>query len=208
MIKKAKERGLTFIEVLIAVAVGSVVLVALFSLAIRVFGLSRMQIEQGGIVEEARTEMERMSDVIRNAHSIDFDGDGQFSGGEERWIQQAGPNEIVIYSNTDADSASEKVHYWLDGSKLMRGVTELPGGGEVSNVLSVNVRNVSQTRSLFTFYSLGGARAVAVDPAFDIKAIDRVEISLVIDVDENQLPAAVTINTVATPRRGHLKPAP
>lgn len=204
MTKDAK-RGMTFIEVLIVVAVGSIVLVALFSLAVRITGLSRTQVEQGKIVGEAKTEMERMSDVIRNARNVDFDGDGEFDGGAERWIQRAGPGEIVVYSNADADNESEMVHYWVEGSDLKRGVTELSGGGEVSEVLARSFQNVSQVQPLFLFYSLGGTMAVVVDSTFDLKAIDRVDISFVVDVDENQLPPPAVINTVATPERGYLK---
>ena len=204
MIKKAKERGLTFIEVLVAVAVGAIVLVALFSLAGRFFGLSRTQVEQGRIVEDAKVEMERMSDAIRNARNVDFDGDGQFSGGEERWIRRAGPGEIVMYTNADADDEPEMVRYWLDGDDLMRGVTELTGGGEVTEVLARSFRNVEQVRPLFTFYSLGGIKAEAVDSSFDLKAIDRVGIFFVVDVDESKLPAAALVDTVVTPRRGYI----
>lgn len=205
MIKKTKERGLTFIEVLVVVAVGAMVLVALFALAGRFFGLSRMQVEQGRIVEDAKVEMERMSDAIRNARNVDFDGDGQFSGGRERWMQRAGPGEIVIYTNADADDESEMVRYWLDGDDLMRGVTEFAGEGEVTEVLARSFRNVEQIRPLFMFYSLGGTKSEVVDSSFDLKAIDRVGIFFVVDVDENQLPAAAFIDTVVTPRRGYLE---
>lgn len=205
MIKKTKE-GITFIEVLVVVAVGAIVLVALFALAGRFFGLSRTQVEQGRIAEDAKVEMERMSDAIRNARNVDFDGDGQFSGGRERWIQRAGPGEIVMYTNADADDEPEMVRYWVADSDLMRGVTELTGGAEVTEVLARSFRNVSQVRPLFTFYSLGGTRAEAVDSSFDLKAIDRVGIFFVVDVDENQPPEAALIDTVVTPRRGYLEP--
>lgn len=207
MIKKTKEKGLTFIEVLVVVAVGAVVLVALFTLAVRTTGLSRIQAERGRVGGEAREEMERMSDMIRGARNVDFDGDGEYDGGEERWIRRAGPGEIVIYSNADTDSEPEMVHYWVDGDDLMRGVTEFSEGEEVSRVVARGFRNAERVPPLplFTYYSLGGTRAEVVDAFFDLKAIDRVNISFVIDIDESQSPAA-EISTMVVPRRGYLQP--
>ncbi len=200
------KRGLTFIEVLLVAAAGALVLTALFALAVRVAGISRFQIEQGRIVEEAKAEMDRMSDAIRNAGNVDFDDDGQFSGEAERWLRRAGPGEIVIYTNADDDSEPEMVQYWVDGDKLMRRVTEMGGTGtESPQVLARGFRNAAQAKPLLVYYSLGGAGAQAVDPAYDLKAVDRVEITFLVDADEDQDPPAAVIKTQVTPRRGRLR---
>lgn len=205
----ARQGGLTFIEILLIVAVGSMVLVALFSLAIRVLGVSRTQVEQSRIVADAKVEMERMSDIIRNARNVDFDDDGDFSGGSERWIQAAGVNEIIIYSNADTDDESEIVRYWLNGDDLMRGVTELDVGAvEATEILARSFRNLSQNQNLFKYYSVGGVGAIEIEEdnldVIDLAVIDRVGITFVVDSNETQLPGAAVIDTIATPRRGRL----
>jgi len=120
--------------------------------------------------------------------------------GPELWLQQAEACLIEVNSNADADDTSELVRYRLVGSELRR---QIDGGAEV--VLARSLRNDcgDSTKSLFNYYSLGGDRALEVDPLLSgLPVIDRIIIRLIIDVDPNQLPEAAEFESIVTPRRG------
>lgn len=181
--------GLTLVEVMMAVVIGGLVLAAIGLIVTRVFSLQPRQVEQGRITAEARVEMDRMSDAIRNARNGGFFG---------RWLLIARSDQIIITSNIDGDSDLEVVRYFLSGTTLYRWVM-----GSDPETLSVSFRNTEQNVPLFTYYSLGGGNALEVDPTNSgLEVIDRVGINFVIDVDPNQDPGPVRLNTVVAPLEG------
>lgn len=184
------EGGFTLAELMMVMLVMAVVLAAVGFFISRFMQIPREQAEQGAIVADAEVEMERMSDIIRNAR-----------GGGSGWLTVAQPYAIAVLSQADGDAAAELVRYWVSGNDLFRSVD-----GGASELLARSVRNASEGTELFTYYSLGGGAAIELDPAaagFSLAAVDRVVIRLVVDVDPAREPAAATVTTVVTPRKGN-----
>jgi hypothetical protein len=192
MIWRRSERvaGITLVELVVAVAISAMVLAAIGFFIVRVFRLPPGYVEQGGITAQAKVEMERMSDALRNAQDE----------GTQLWLQDALPCEIEIFSNTDADGTGERVRYRLIGTELRRSVDS---GSEEVLARSLSNDCGDATESLFTYFSLGGGGALQIDPAVaGLEVVDRVIIRLMVDVDPGQLPAEAVIETVVTPRQG------
>lgn len=197
MDKRKHRLGVTAIELIVGVGIMSVLIMVISFFSIRVFGISRQEVEQGRINETIRVQQERMSDIIRSAVNLDVDGSGEYDGGVERWIQTAEDYSIVVWADANGDGAMELTTYLLSGSGL-----QLDG-----ETVAVGVQNMVLPTPvpMFKYYSVGGANALLVDPAVvGLDAIDRVEITLVIDADTAQAPKAGVFSTVVTPRRGYL----
>lgn len=132
MVTGLKSSGFSIVELLMATAITVIVVIALTMFAGRSFNVSREQFEQVRITEDARIEMERMSDTIRNAKFIDLNGDTFTDATNERWLQSAKNYELVIYTNIDSDPELEKIDYFLDpgSTDLHQTVTQLDNTGQ------------------------------------------------------------------------------
>jgi len=156
----------------------------------RGFGLSREHYEQVRITEDARVQMERVSDAIRDARSLDFNGDGLGVGAGEIWLQNGEDYDILFYANVDKDDEIELVHYWLDGTNLMLGMTDPYDAGEEGvTIVAKSLRNFELARPLFEYI-----------PVNDAGLIELVRITMIIDVDPNQVPTAAEVITTVAPR--------
>jgi len=205
MVNMKQQSGLTIVEVLASVAIGALVLLAIVSFSSRVFSGARVNFEQGKIVGDARVEMERMSDALRNARNVDFDGSGVIDAPGEQWLQYASDYEIEFYTNLDGDDSPELVRYWLQGTDLVRRVSQVGASCTIGPPVtqSVSFRNGEQGQDLFSYFSVGGGKAVDLSvPVLDRGAVDRIVMNFVIDVDTAQIPDAAYIDTVVTPRKG------
>lgn len=185
-----KKTGMSLVEILVALGITAVILAAITLFVGRAFRIPREQAEQGAIVDEARVELERLSERLVNA---------RVENGEA-WIEIAEPCDIRIRTNIDGDTAAEEVRITLDQRRDT--LSQRIGRGR-ARILARSVRNDCSTTPLFTYFSLGGGRAVQLLPEPpDLTEIDRIALKLIIDVDVNQLPGPVVVETVVTPRGG------
>lgn len=205
--------GFSLIEALIVIAIASILIIALTMFVGRSFVISRQQIEQTRITEEARIELERLSDTIRNAQYIDCNDDGDTSAATDHWLRAADEYDLTIYSNIDTDSEAEQVRYYLAGTELRQAVTNpasanpnarcnFPPGQTVERVLTTTVRNTSQAPpvSFLSYYRTNLDTSRATTPVADLTAIKRVRMRLVIDVTEAIFPPAASLETDVAPR--------
>lgn len=193
--------GLTLVEILLGVAVGGLILGALAIFATRGFGVPREQAEQARIVEDARVQIERMSDAIRDAQGIDVNNDGATTLPEEMWLVAGSDFDIEFLTNYDTDSGLERVHYYLDGADLKLGVRDPYDAGtpEQVTIVARSVRNVSEPTPLFEYLPAEGEATIAT-PITAVDTVGRVRIRLVVDVSETQDPTAARVETVVRPR--------
>src|SRR5687767_1262193 len=93
------QRGMSLTEIVVATAVSAVVVTTLFAFIARSFTPPREQYEQGRITEEARIQQNRISDLIRNAVDIDFNGNGKVdpTARQEQWLQYGNTYEMLFY---------------------------------------------------------------------------------------------------------------
>ncbi|MEX2054899.1 MAG: hypothetical protein WD972_01845 [Candidatus Andersenbacteria bacterium] len=202
------ERGLSIIELLIVVVISALIVIALTMFVGRGFIVSREQFEQVRITEDARIELERMSEAIRDAQYVEIDNQpGTDTNTLERNIQLAKSNELIMYANIDNDEEVEKVRYFIDPNnptELRRTFVEPPySGGESSPVILVRSLRNSGSEPLFQYYSAGGESELIPSSeltATQLSRLGRVRLRLIIDVNTTQDPPAADIFTEATPR--------
>lgn len=190
-----------------AVAIASLLIIALTVFVGRSFTISREQFEQVRITEDARLELERISDALRNARYVDRNNNGVTSDPQEGWLLAGGANSIAVFTNIDADSDAELVRYFVDSAaatELKRGVTQLQGttvtGSEQVTTLSRSLRNIEQAQPLFTYYAQNNAIIPAPVSAGNLAAVARVGLALAVDASPAQKPDAAFIATDVAPR--------
>lgn len=204
-------RGFTLLEVVISSGIAAIVIVGLLTFYSRIVIVSREQFEQERIAEDARIQLDRISDTLRNAKQLDCDGDGDTSSEGEYWLQEAGPYQIVVYSNVDEDDQIEKVRYAIDSSDtgeqilLKRGVIQ-PGsticdftGMEQEATVLGSIRNVASGTALFDYYANESSSSLLTLPTI-LTNVKRIHLNLLIDAVENILPNAAKIETDVVPR--------
>lgn len=204
-----KENGLTLVEILLAISAGMILLVAIAVFTTRGVNLARENTEQVRITEDARVQLERMSDAVRDARSLDFSTDGFATFPAEVWLQYGDEYDIQFYTNFDEDPEIERVHYFLEGPDLKRGVRDPYNSTASEEIVTIarSVRNQAQNVPLFRYYEAAGETPLSM-PVLDRDKARLVEITLVVDVDEGQAPPAATISTIVVPRASNVKLAP
>lgn len=195
-------KGVSLVGLLLGVAIGGILIAALALFSTRGFGVVREQTEQVRITEDARIQMERMSDTIRDARSIDVNGDQLANLPEERWLQVGEDFDIQFLTNFDTDADLERLHYFLEGTELKLGMRDpytAPLDQEKVEIVAKSLRNVAENLPLFRYYSATGDVALTT-PIVAPDAVKRVEIILLVDVNERQEPPSATVSTIVAPR--------
>lgn len=170
--------GLTLVELLIAVGVFGLIIAAISLFITRGTASSRSTTQQARNIEDARTNLTRIQDMIRNA---------QYPDASTFWLKQAAGNEIIFFANTDDDPEVEQVRYTLNGSSLERGITQPAAAGEDVVVTAKSLQNQAAGQPVFTFLP-------------DAANVERIGIHLVVDHDPAKEPPTLQVDTEATPR--------
>ncbi|HBE90740.1 MAG: hypothetical protein A3G57_00665 [Candidatus Andersenbacteria bacterium RIFCSPLOWO2_12_FULL_45_8] len=214
-IVKGAEDGVTVVELLVFIGIGSVLIATLAVIVSGTSRVSRQQMEQGVITEKARVQLERISDEIRNAQYVDCNLDSDTADVNEYWLYGASDWEIIVLSNVDDDVEAERVRYFVQASttgetkKLKRAVTQpgaslcdfSPNSENITTVLDglVNV-TLDPDRPLFQYFMSGQDAARLTTPVIRLSSVLRVRLHLVIDEDINTDPALVEVVTDVVPR--------
>ncbi len=175
--------GLAIIELMVTLGVAGILVAAVSLIVGRGSGIFREQFEQVLITEDARVQLERVSDTVRNARDNPPDD----------WLVLAEAYQLQIYTNTDDDGEPELVRYELDKSNFRRGVTEA-GDTEKIRTLARSVRNLDHAKPVFTYFDADDNQ---LDPSSaTADNVKKIGISFVIDVDIEQAPGPVEVNVV------------
>jgi len=206
--------GLSLVELVVFIGVGSIMIFAIVAYVGRTFTLSREQLEQGAITEQARTQVERMSDEIRNAQYIDCNIDGDTQDVGEQWLQAGEVLGITVYSNVDDDVEAERVRYFVEAGvsgeerKLKRGVTQKGvglcdfSGSEKIRTVMDDLRNVDPDPDvpLFRYYTSGDDAAEIAVPVSTLSSVLRVRLEMHVEESDVVKPDAVELVTDVVPR--------
>lgn len=195
-------------EMTVAVGIVGILVLVLASFVGRSFQISREHFEQVRITEDARIQMERLSDTIRNARYLDCNSDGDVSDVGENWLQAATDYEMIIYTNVDNDTDAERVRYFVDTTiedevtHLQRGVTE-PGvatcdfsGAERVTTVMETLRNATEAQPipLFTYFANRDDSSQLGLPV-TLTNVARVRMQLIVDQSAVQHPSAADLYT-------------
>lgn len=189
--------GMTLVELVVAVALTSVVVGALSFLVQHFYKTNAYVLEQSRAVESARRSVENAMADLREAS---YGADGSYP------ISAAATSSVIFYSDTNGNSAVEKTRYYLSDTTLYRGTTEPGAGGsyagqtETTTLVVNDIRNGTST-DLFSYYNRDGGQLAY---PINLAQVASVKIVVLTDVNPNRAPNVYTLRGSATMR--NLKP--
>ena len=198
MINLFSKRGFTLVETMLAVAIFSVVVVAVGAFQRDVFFFN--DILQTGLnnITEARKVLRPFVGEVRGAQPSNLGASA---------IQTAEEKTFVFYSDTDADGVKERIRYFVDGDTFKKGVIIPTGNPFVYNQASekiINVVNdVINEDTKFSYYDSNYNGTEQTPPlTFPVSPSDvrLIKVDLTIDTNPNRAPGRMTITTQATVR--------
>ncbi len=191
MIKKLNTYGMTMIEVLVAMGIFLLLITAIIELMIWGNHGKDVVWEQLSTQNEGRIVVQNFVNDLRRANASSI---GAYP------IELAQSQQIIFYSNVDSDSWRERIHYFMQGATLKRGVTEPTGTPLVYNPASEVVVDVvhdvaNATNSIFYYYdqNYSSVSSSAMTYPINISAIRMVGIKLMLEEKPNVAPAPFTI---------------
>ena len=189
-----KQQGITIIEALVWIAVFTAAMLAIVSSLLYFYRTNSYAIEQATATASAQRGLEQMMRTIREGA---YSSEGAFP------IVSVAADDFIFYADIDSDALIERVHYYISGTDLIRGVTEASGnppsytGGETTTVISEYVRNVAQGLTTFRYYDELGSE---ITNYANWTAVRFVKVTLAVNVNIATLPNQLTLNSSAAIR--------
>ncbi len=189
---KKNQKGFTLLEMVISLAIFSLVLglVSLFARNIFYYG----SIFSGGLsaYDESKKILQPIASEIRSTSQSSL---GSYA------LEATEDNNFIFFADINNDGLRERVRYFLSGSTLRKGVI-VPSGAPLvysssSEILSDVVHNLRNNGTpIFNYYnaSYNGNTAALTQP-INILDVRLIKITLIIDTDPNRSPTPVTVTT-------------
>ena len=192
-------RGMTFIEVLVWISVFTMAMLAIVSTLLSFYKTNTYTIEQASAVTYAQRAQEQ---IVRTIREGAYSSQGAFP------IQSIAENDFVFYADIDSAPLIERVHYYISGTNLMRGILEPTGdppdytGTETASIIAEYVRNTAQGISLFRYYDELGSE---ITNYTNWTSVRFVTVNLAVNVNTAALPNQLTLSSSAAIRNliGH-----
>lgn len=158
-------RGFTLVEMVVTVAITTIVMAALGSLLVFFYRSNAWVLQQSSASAEARRGVD---DVLQRIRGAQYATDGSAP------VATASSLSIAFWADTNNDETLEQVSYVLADATLTRTVD-----GTSPVAIATSVRNTEDT-PLFRYYDAGGAE---LTPPITLKNIASVRVSVTAQID-------------------------
>jgi hypothetical protein len=176
------------------VAIFGVVSIALGSMIQFFYKSNAFVLEETAATESAQRGL---TATLQNIREASYGDDGSYP------LNSAGTSTLIMYTDLDADSAVERVRYYLLNGVLYRGVKNSTGNPatyvgqvEATSTVATFVKNATST-PIFTYYDSTGA---VLSSPIDVSAVRSVGIILDVDLNPSRLPNIFRLSGTATLR--------
>lgn len=148
--REVSQTGLTLVEMLIAIFIFGLMMVGSAFLLSQIYKRYAFSMEQGMSTSETERAMKVMIEEIRRARQADT---GAYA------IVSADDFDFVYYSDIDKDNVTERVHYYLDGDAIKKGIAEpsgtppaYPSEDQSVSIIAEHIQNAAG-EPLFSYYN-------------------------------------------------------
>lgn len=184
-------KGFTLVEIVVVIAISSLLMVGLIRFMAGALPIYRSTFEQELADETARVQLKRMTHEMRSAQPSDT---GAFP------IIEASSSRFIFYANADSDASIERIRYELIGTDLVRGVTKASGSPATYNTAQEKVTTIARsvrngTNPVFYYYGSSYPANQSQVSGTNIANITYISFTLTIDADTAQDPPAVTLQS-------------
>jgi prepilin-type N-terminal cleavage/methylation domain-containing protein len=192
MIFKFKNKGFTLTEIIVVVAISSVIFLAVFSFGNDIFSFNSEAQKNLSAQSDGRRVLKNMVKELRSTSPSSL---GSYP------IALASPTALTFFSNIDDDDYKEQIRYFLDGRELKRGVTKPSGtplaynpGNEQVMILVRDINNGAAP--IFDYFdsNYAGTTTPLTQPV-QVTKIRLVRMTLKIERDPNKSSGPVMVES-------------
>lgn len=187
--------GFTLLEMLVVLGIFIIILGALISSISFFYRSNTHTLEQSFAINSARKGVEGM---VKDMREATYSDEGAYP------VIEMGTSTLSFYADVDSDIFIEKVRYSLEGTNLIRGITDSSGDprtynslNEATSTISDNVRNSDESTDLFTLYDASGSEITNMANTTGLRFVS---VKIVVDVNQNAAPESFTLQSSATLR--------
>ncbi len=189
------KRGLTLIETIVTVGISALVITAL-SLLIQYFYRTNAYVfEETAAVQSAHNGI---LNAMRDLREASYGANGAYP------IVSAATSSVTFYVDPNGDGIVDKMHYYLSGKSLYRGIT-LPIGsppsysGQTESTSTIATYVLSNTTiPIFRYYDTNGNQLTNFP--IDIAKITSVNTTITVNLNPSRAPNNYTLSAGATLR--------
>ncbi len=194
--RKPTVRGMSFIEMIVALFILTIGMAGFSMLYINSWNSNKFIIETGNAASIASRGVSRTVAELRKVRQAD-NGDYPIESGDDF--------DIKVYIDIDGDGATERVHYYLQGTSLYEGVSEpIPGlpvtypvGDDTVKVLANSIIN-SSTDPVFSYYNNDYPSDTVNNPLatpVNVADVRMIKIRLMVNIDPNRAPNFINVES-------------
>lgn len=194
MISKSKyhifKSGMTLVEVLIAISIFVVVMIAVTAFEANIFSYSS---SISGSYTTTQNAQIILKTILKELREIAPGVNGSYP------VVNAGSTTLTFFSDSDNDGIAEQITYSLSGTNILRATIKPTGSPPVYNyadqsttTLMVDVRN-SNSIPVFQYFDTNytGTSSPMTQPVVTT-TIRLIKVNIALDVDVNRAPTVVT----------------
>lgn len=185
---------MTLLETVVWIGLFTAAMFAIMQSVIYFYRTNNYVIQEASEVTSAQ---QGIDEVVKTFREASYAANGAYP------IVSIAANDIVFYADVDSDALVERVHYYVSGSNLYRGILNPSGdppnytGTESITNLSEYVRNITLATSTFTFFDKNGAQITDYTRVIDVRFITA---HLIVNIDPNKLPNQLSLKSSAALR--------
>lgn len=180
------KKAFTLIEVLVSIAIFSIIIIAVSRFQGDVLTYNKYASDVISSAQDARVILRTMVQELRSAKTSN---NGSYP------ITQTATSTLIFFSDSDHDALQERIRYFVSGTELKKGVIKPSGSpleydtdDEKISTLAYNIKN-GTTTALFEYFdsSYNGTSSPLVQPVI-VHEVRLVRINLLIDADPRRSP--------------------
>lgn len=194
----AKLPGMSLVEMLMAIAILSLGMGGVTLLFINSWTNNKFILETGNA---SRMASRGANDIVSDLRKVRQADNGDFP------VEAADDFDLKVYLDIDNDGATERVHYYLSGSTLYRGVTDpvsglpitYPNSDDSTTTLATAVVNTSSD-PIFIYYNADYPTDTVNNPLStpaSVSQVRMVRVHLMINIDPFHAPDHINIESLA-----------
>lgn len=182
-------------ELIVSIGIFSLISAAATWLVIRGLRTNSIIWEQLAAQSDGRNILRQTADDIHRARNSSI---GSYP------IVLASDNEFIFYANMDADAYIERVHFWLDGTTLKKGIIKPSGSpltynpeSESFTEVAHEVMNIGENKPVFLYFdeTYNGSGEALSTPVLPIQ-VRMVKIQLELEKNPAKSPAPFHVESI------------
>lgn len=193
-------KGTSLLEIIVVIGITTIILLAAGTLLSLGFRDQQILNDQLFGQKEARRII---AEIVNTARTAEASSVGSYA------IAEATTSSLTLYANSDTDTQRERIHYWISGTDLKKGVLKPSGnplgyiGSEQVTILAHNVENITKNIPTFQYFDesyTGMGTSTAMSLPITIPNVRMIKVIIQIEKDKNKSPVPIRVESLTNIR--------